>query len=174
MEIRRLTRVGSRFCGEQPLCGLLTGLGLLLAAGCNDSVPDTAIATATTTITATASNPADRIVWVEADVPTLHITSPSGIGSARLLTRNGAWPDVVDVTLDLKALEGFTVKSGGEAHRLELTAGRRVLLEPADSALQWQRPPADLAGAGITVRIAPARFAEPASELILEWVDYYR
>ncbi len=164
MEICRLTQVQLNFGGWWRPCLPLVWLSSLLIAGCNDAVP----------FSVSASNATDRIVWVEAKVPTLHISSPSGIGTARLVTRNGDWPDAIDVTLDLTALEGFTVRNGDQVHRLELTAERRVLLEPANSVLQLQRLPSDLTGAGFTVRITPAKFAEPVSELVLEWVDYYR
>ncbi len=120
------------------------------------------------------SDPSDRLTWDAGTVATLHVESPSGIGSARLRKNGREWPEAFDVHLSLKALEGFVIRSGNDVYRLEVTADHRALLEPVDSALELRQTPDSGAQSGYSVRVLPARFAEPSDELVLEWVDYYR
>ena len=140
-------------------------IALLFVFGCNADAP----------IEISTHNHNDRLRWKSGDIPALWISSPSGIGAATLTAPDTVWPAVIDVYLELTALEGLVVSAAGEVHRLELTSEGRVLLEPTDSQV-LQMPLRVVAGSDktIMVRVHPNNFAEHVSELRLEWVDYYR
>lgn len=121
-------------------------------------------------------NETDQIQWGgPPSAPVLTVTSPGGIGGATLTkAADAAWPDSLMVELHLDALEGFVLQTETEHYRLEVTGGD-VLTEPANQrVLHMNSFAAIKEGKKFNLSIQLRQLAEPATEIRLEWVDYYR
>lgn len=117
----------------------------------------------------------DQVSWLADSLHTFEIKSSEGIGSAVVRPTDHNWPDSFGVVLELAALEGFVVRSGEERHRLEVTREGRVLLEPSDSRVLYMNHMQAIGKrVRFTLEVNPNNFADTASAVSLEWVDYYR
>jgi hypothetical protein len=108
------------------------------------------------------------------------IESKSGIGSAMLSPGQSGWPKTLELSLSLKALEGFTLSSRDLRVRTFLGDTKPEAFRRRDD--QWE--PVEL-DAKLAPRIRqikdriqielPARWLDTDSkELTIDWVDYYR
>lgn len=104
----------------------------------------------------------------------IFIQSPRGIGRARLVQPADGWPPTVIISLELAALEGFTVAWDQQRARTEFTRQGK--------ALNWERSPSGLAlpahitrhQGTIEIRLPAAWLRPEITHLDLQWVDYYR
>jgi len=100
----------------------------------------------------------------------IDISSEFGIGRATVKLAQGTWPESVTVRLHLRGLEGFTVSNGTtvmEKHQLSVQAYNlnRRLFSWDDSVNE----------AGYyEVRLPALLFAEGATVLQIQWIDFYR
>jgi len=115
------------------------------------------------------------------DETTLTITSQTGIGRAKIVLREGAWPKRVRLDLRLNTLEGFSVGNG--KLKLATFLGAEG---PAEAFLRDEegtyRPAPEYKAPRIAVRkrrrgievVLPAEIFENAESIELQWIDAYR
>ncbi|MFK8032223.1 MAG: hypothetical protein AB8G18_18495 [Gammaproteobacteria bacterium] len=145
---------------------VLVGLSsIVMLMGCNESV----------SLQVLPAHKDDQVSWIVDPSPAFQVHCDTGIGSALIRPVEHKWPDRFQVVLELAALEGFSVRSGKEIHRLEVTRDGLVLLEPSDSkVLHMSAFQAIGKGSRFRIQVNPANFADATDQLRVEWVDYYR
>lgn len=105
---------------------------------------------------------ADVDVKHDGDVTVLRVTSPGGIGWARLELKEGTWPAKIVVRLyyaesrGFRGLEGFEARVEDGVAVRKLTVGQRKGADGMEADLTGL-PPADRTG-----------------KLFIRWIDFYR
>jgi len=149
--------------------GITLLLLLLLTIACNDEQsPPIAITSHSESANLTLKEDADGKL-------SLHIRSSDGFGFASVKLDRKSCESGFEAVLHLSALEGFSVVTTNERHRLGVNTSGDVLVEPASSrALHMSELSAMKSDGKYGVVVSPGFFAEPVCEFRLEWVDYYR
>ncbi|MGB3767252.1 MAG: hypothetical protein WA947_11895 [Phormidesmis sp.] len=100
----------------------------------------------------------------------IDVSSEFGIGRATVKLAQGEWPEAVTVRLHLRGLEGFTVSNGTtviEKHQLSVQAysfnGRFFSRDDSVDETGYYE-----------VRLPALLFAEGATALEIQWIDFYR
>lgn len=114
----------------------------------------------------------------------IDITSPTGIGSARIEKTAGAWPPQITLRLQLKGLESlkFTYadrtvalevsSSGAGEVRESVTIGAEAATPlTADSPYWMQVTPSS---GYFDVAVPPDFFTRGVDQFVAEWIDFYR
>ena len=124
-------------------------------------------------MTAVAAKPTDS---VQRRKGVLEIRSPSGVGSAQLLSEDGKWP-TAPVKVQLKGfaeIEHFRATAGALTFLCELrreggvsTTRNCRLGEAPAGEVQWAED-------GFSVAIPAALFGKADDSVVLEWVDRWR
>jgi hypothetical protein len=168
---------------------LLFALGALVLTGC------AVVPQAPASFDVTTTKPEDDVVVSEENGTAIFdVTSPSGIGSARVTRTSGAMPKNILFRLHLQGLEHFSfafedevievsIPSGGEQTPMVLNqnAGPSSANPLDASSPLWM--PAKIVSANPEIPLkdsyfeiqAPRAFLESdASSFALEWIDFYR
>lgn len=148
---------------------LLLGCGLTLLASAADDAPYKVTP--------------DRATITIADAgKTLVVTSPKGIGKARIELVAEAWPRSLTLRIGIKGLEGFTCRNErleirGALGRDEVEVRRRGSIREDWSPSKISREPRLVArrkGESIEVEIPGEMLSREANILEVEWIDFYR
>lgn len=109
----------------------------------------------------------DQLLWKQSGHQLqLDITSPAGVGSARVRPEAGLWPETVLLRLHLTALEGFFATTGSERFEYQLSHEENNQRAKERAAGQHLEP--------IEIRLPASLFDDPQATLIIQWVDFYR
>jgi hypothetical protein len=128
-------------------------------------------------VQAVVARPQDSILLVASGYGTLtvKVTSPGGIGTAKLWSRDGNWPDLVTVFLDgFPALANFSAIAGKTRLSCDVVR-RKGAGEEAGCRLDGlpAAAPRRVEG-GYLVSLPRALFAGRPDTIRLEWVDLPR
>lgn len=100
----------------------------------------------------------------------INISSEFGIGSAAIKLKRERWPDSLTIRLHLRGLEGFIVSNGTttlEKHQLSIQAYDQSMT-PFDGEYLMSE-------AGYyEIRLPKALLTESATDIHINWVDFYR
>lgn len=96
----------------------------------------------------------------------IDITSPTGIGKAKITTATGHWPQRVIFRLHLQALEGFQVSNGNYHFN--------YALESEHNAYRYNQAKAGQKLDPIEVEVPPGWLEEAPATLNIQWIDWYR
>jgi acetyl esterase/lipase len=139
------------------------------------------------------SKPEDRIeLKLDGNTATLSVHSPSGIGRAKIATKDGNWPATVVLQLHLAGLEhveisngklrlaGAVTSHGGNPARQQFTVtrnGGEEALEPSVRIFDADgRPTTRSSGKGgfYEITVPTVILASVPQHLEVAWVDFYR
>ncbi len=113
---------------------------------------------------------------------TFTVTSPSGIGSAKIRPDVGQWPGEVVLRLRLKGLESLTVSNGNVTLAASVSShdgGQGIVLKHGDEEKTlgkddpyWTEVRAR--GKEFELKLPAALFRDKAEPVTVSWIDFYR
>lgn len=125
-----------------------------------------------------------RIIFTaSADLLLIDITSPTGIGSARIEKTAGQWPPKIVMRLRLKGLESFKFTYGDQTIALEVSSQNDKVVR--ESLLKNGQQTTLTAGDPYWMNVTPGNdyfdveapldfFKSGATQFTMEWIDFYR
>jgi hypothetical protein len=121
---------------------------------------------------------------VSSDLLLVDVTSPTGIGSARIEKTSGAWPPQIMLRLRLKGLESLKFTYADRIVALTVpTSAKGITLESVQVGDATPTPLTPDSPYWMTVTqgegyfdvtVPPDFFTSGVEQFVIEWIDFYR